>query len=160
VPVLETLAGLPVVAALRDEVLAPVGVVGYLCAFLVTPREELAGWLAIGTTRAESVALAAITDPLLDVAARATRTLAATLDLAESCGATFPEGTAAYGALSAREREIVALVVEGLSDLNIAARLSIREATVGSHLHRVYRKLGVHSRVELARRFPGARGGG
>ncbi len=56
-------------------------------------------------------------------------------------------------ALSARERDVVALVSEGLSDVNIAARLFISEATVGSHLHRIYRKLGVHSRVALLLRL-------
>jgi DNA-binding CsgD family transcriptional regulator len=53
--------------------------------------------------------------------------------------------------LSPRERQICMLVVEGFSDANIAARLSIKEATVGSHLARIYRKLRVHSRVQLAR---------
>jgi DNA-binding CsgD family transcriptional regulator len=43
-----------------------------------------------------------------------------------------------------------------LSDLNIAAHLSLKEVTVGSHLRRIYRRLGVHSRVELAARWRGA----
>lgn len=60
--------------------------------------------------------------------------------------------------LSPREREIAALVVRGMSDLNIAAQLAIKEVTVGSHLNRIYKKLGVHSRVELASRWWGTRG--
>jgi DNA-binding CsgD family transcriptional regulator len=152
VPVVDVLQSLPVTAALRDGRLASEGVAGYLAAFLVTPGDELAGWLAIGSTRPASAVLAEIADPLGDVAARATRMLAATLDLARSCGAAFPdhpEPVPEGEELSAREREIVALVAEGLSDLNISARLSICESTVGSHLRRVYKKLGVHSRVEL-----------
>jgi len=154
--VVDALQGLPVTPAMGDGRFAREGVAGYLCAFLVTPRDDLVGWLAIATTQLASVVLAEIASPLGDVAARATRMLAATLDLAKSCGAAFPEPPPEGEELSAREREIVALVAEGLSDLDIAARLSIREPTVGSHLRRIYGKLGVHSRVELvqhSRRF-------
>ena len=56
-------------------------------------------------------------------------------------------------ALSAREEDIVALVARGFADVNVAARLGIAESTVGSHLHRIFRKLGVHNRVELAMLF-------
>lgn len=55
--------------------------------------------------------------------------------------------------LTARELEIAGLVANGLSDLNVAKTLGIDEATVGSHLRKVYRKLGVHTRVELAHRL-------
>jgi DNA-binding NarL/FixJ family response regulator len=125
----------------------------------VTPGEELAGWFNIATTRPESAAFAEIAGPLREVAALATHTLAAAIDLAESCGATFPQGPPAEDLLSTREREIAALAARGLSDLNIAARLSIKEVTVGSHLYRIYKKLGVHSRVELAARWRRMRDG-
>lgn len=59
----------------------------------------------------------------------------------------------ARGKLTARELEIAGLVANGFSDLNVAKALAIDEATVGSHLRSVYRKLGVHSRVELAHRL-------
>lgn len=49
-----------------------------------------------------------------------------------------------------REREIARLVAFGASDLNIAARLGLREATIGSHLRHIYRKMNVHSRVALS----------
>ncbi|HVH65075.1 MAG TPA: alpha/beta fold hydrolase [Candidatus Acidoferrum sp.] len=56
------------------------------------------------------------------------------------------------GALTAREREIVRLAVAGETAGAIAMRLHISERTVESHLASAYHKLGVQSRVELARR--------
>ena len=52
--------------------------------------------------------------------------------------------------LTARELELVQLVSKGLRNKDVAARLGITEGTVKIHLHRVYEKLGVTSRVELA----------
>ena len=51
--------------------------------------------------------------------------------------------------LSAREQEVHALVCEGLSNAEIGRRLFIAESTVKAHTHRVYEKLGVHSRKAL-----------
>jgi DNA-binding NarL/FixJ family response regulator len=55
-------------------------------------------------------------------------------------------------ALSRREREIVQLAADGESTPSIARRLFVSERTVESHLANAYVKLGVHSRLELARR--------
>jgi pimeloyl-ACP methyl ester carboxylesterase/DNA-binding CsgD family transcriptional regulator len=55
-------------------------------------------------------------------------------------------------ALSRREREIVALTLAGQSAPAIAVALFLSERTVESHLARAYAKLGVHSKLELARR--------
>lgn len=54
--------------------------------------------------------------------------------------------------LSPREREVVALVVDGRSNDEIAARLDISPKTVESHLTRIYALMDVASRTELATR--------
>ena len=59
------------------------------------------------------------------------------------------ESRPAPGPLTARERELVRLVAQGLRNKEIARRLDITEGTVKIHLHNVYQKLGVDSRVEL-----------
>jgi DNA-binding CsgD family transcriptional regulator len=53
--------------------------------------------------------------------------------------------------LTEREQAIADLVVEGLSNKQVAAKLFISEKTVENHLSKVYAKVGVRSRVELTR---------
>jgi DNA-binding CsgD family transcriptional regulator len=55
--------------------------------------------------------------------------------------------------LSEREREILAAAVTGLAAREIAAKFTISEATVRSHLASIYAKLGVAGRVELLARL-------
>jgi DNA-binding NarL/FixJ family response regulator len=52
--------------------------------------------------------------------------------------------------LSAREREVLALLVEGLANKLIARRLSISEKTVKAHLTRIFRVLDVTDRTQAA----------
>jgi DNA-binding NarL/FixJ family response regulator len=52
--------------------------------------------------------------------------------------------------LSARERQIVALVAQGFKNKEIAAKISISECTVKSYLRLVHEKLRVRDRLELA----------
>ena len=63
-----------------------------------------------------------------------------------------PEGTRpqATWALTLREIELARLVSQGLRNKEIAFRLGITEGTVKTHLHRIYDKLGMVGRVELA----------
>ena len=51
---------------------------------------------------------------------------------------------------SPRERQIATLLANGCSNQEIANRLGLRLQTVKNHLSRVYRKLGVPNRVQLA----------
>jgi DNA-binding NarL/FixJ family response regulator len=53
-------------------------------------------------------------------------------------------------ALSAREREVLELLVEGLPNKLIARRLEISEKTVKAHLTRVFREIGVTDRTQAA----------
>jgi len=52
--------------------------------------------------------------------------------------------------LSAREREIVALVAQGYKNKEMAEKMFISEQTVKNHLHNIFDKLGVSDRLELA----------
>jgi DNA-binding CsgD family transcriptional regulator len=62
-------------------------------------------------------------------------------------------GRAAHAGLTATERRIAELVATGRSNKQVAAELFITPKTVESNLTRIYSKLGVHSRVALARRL-------
>jgi DNA-binding NarL/FixJ family response regulator len=59
---------------------------------------------------------------------------------------------AAAASLTAREREVVGLVVDGRSNDEVGAALGITTKTVEGHLRRLFDRLGVQSRTELATR--------
>jgi DNA-binding NarL/FixJ family response regulator len=60
--------------------------------------------------------------------------------------------------LTSRERQVIDLLGEGLSNKEIASRLRIAVHTVKSHVHNVLEKLALHSRLEVAA-FSHASGG-
>jgi two-component system nitrate/nitrite response regulator NarL len=60
--------------------------------------------------------------------------------------------------LTLREREIVALIDEGLSNKQIAERLFIEVPTVKNHVHNILEKLHVHRRYEAAARMRAGNG--
>lgn len=55
--------------------------------------------------------------------------------------------------LSAAERRVFDLLLEGLAEKQVAQRLNISRHTVHNHLREIYRTLDVHSRSELLARF-------
>jgi len=57
-------------------------------------------------------------------------------------------GDSVFAALSARERQVLALMADGLSNADIAERLSISEKTVRNHASNLFDKLGVWSRAQ------------
>lgn len=52
--------------------------------------------------------------------------------------------------LTAREQQVVRAIVFGAKSTEAGVLLGIRRSTVETHLERTYRKLGIHSRRELA----------
>jgi predicted ATPase/DNA-binding SARP family transcriptional activator/DNA-binding CsgD family transcriptional regulator len=65
-----------------------------------------------------------------------------------------PERSAAGGRaddpLTRREREVAALVAQGLTNRQIASDLHLSERTIGNHVSRILRKLGLASRAQIA----------
>jgi DNA-binding CsgD family transcriptional regulator len=58
--------------------------------------------------------------------------------------------------LTERQREIAALVAEGLTEREIAERLFLSYFTVRNHKQIIYRKLGVRTAVEMTKRLTAA----
>ena len=59
--------------------------------------------------------------------------------------------TSGWAALTTSELAVARLVAEGLTNREVAERLFVSPHTVNSHLRHVFAKLGINSRVELAR---------
>jgi two-component system nitrate/nitrite response regulator NarP len=64
-----------------------------------------------------------------------------------------PRGRSPLRLLTLRERQIAQGVASGMRNREIGAALGITAGTVKLHLHRVYVKLGVNSRLELFRKL-------
>jgi predicted ATPase/DNA-binding CsgD family transcriptional regulator len=80
--------------------------------------------------------------------------LSAALAVAKGEATATPAGAAAPAAeaksLTRREREIAALVADGLGNREIAERLYLSKRTVDSHIEHIFSKLGFSSRTQLA----------
>ena len=55
--------------------------------------------------------------------------------------------------LTLREEEILACLFQGMQDKEIASALGIGTATVHTHMHRLFEKLGVHSRRDIVAKY-------
>ncbi len=64
---------------------------------------------------------------------------------------TLDRPTFGWDSLSEAERRVADLVARGCSNKEIGEQLYMSHRTVGSHLYRIFPKLGLRSRVELAR---------
>ena len=53
--------------------------------------------------------------------------------------------------MTKREREIIVLIAEGLSNKEIGRQLNIATHTVKSHVHNIMEKLALHTRLQLAK---------
>lgn len=55
--------------------------------------------------------------------------------------------------MTKREREIIVLIAEGMSNKEIAQRLNLSTYTVKSHIHNILEKMALHSRLQIATHF-------
>ncbi|MFD6752556.1 helix-turn-helix transcriptional regulator [Micromonospora gifhornensis] len=92
-----------------------------------------------------------LTDEIRTLAGRARVTLEDTGPL----GAREPAGVGGeeLAALTAREREVLAAVAEGLTNREIGQRLYISERTIGVHVSHIFDKLQVRTRVQASAIF-------
>jgi DNA-binding NarL/FixJ family response regulator len=68
----------------------------------------------------------------------------------KSAGAQRYEPPAQSATLTPREREVLRLIVEGLTNKEIAARLQISAATAKNHVLHIANKLGASDRTQAA----------
>lgn len=94
--------------------------------------------------------LAAVLHALHDVAVGRSLEQQLRVPARAASGADDPAAARLAEHLTARERETLALIAEGLCTADMSHRLGVSPATVRSHVQAVLIKLGVHSRVEAA----------
>ena len=62
----------------------------------------------------------------------------------------MPDRIEKIGRLTGREQQVATLVCDGLSNKGVAQKLNVSEGTVKIHLHKIFLKVGVQDRLELA----------
>jgi DNA-binding CsgD family transcriptional regulator len=103
--------------------------------------------LAAGIPNAQFVELDSKNHILLESEPAWERFCAEVLDFMEVKEPVAAEDTA-FAHLTAREREVLSLITEGLGNAEIAERLSISEKTVRNHVSNIFDKLGVWTRAQ------------
>ena len=63
-----------------------------------------------------------------------------------------PNGMMDESPLTARERDVLELIAQGLKQKQIARDLSITMETARTHIKNAYKKLGVHNKVDALRK--------
>jgi DNA-binding CsgD family transcriptional regulator len=111
----------------------------------VTAIDE-ARLLAAGIAKAEFVELDSRNHILLEHEPAWRRFQEAVLDFMGVGGRAADESV--FASLSSRERQVLALMTEGLSNTDIAERLAISEKTVRNHSSNIFDKLGCWSRAQ------------
>ncbi|MEV6967252.1 response regulator transcription factor [Hamadaea sp. NPDC051192] len=110
-------------------------------------RAGATGYLTKDATRnqiAQAIRAAAEGTSVLDPEV-SRKLLAAAGDAPAAYPGELPDG------LSAREAEVLTLIAAGLANREIAARLFVTEATVKSHINRLFAKIGVTDRAQAVR---------
>jgi len=121
----------------------------------VKARLELAygSWLRRRRRVAESRAPLRNAQTTLDAIGAASWAKQARAELRAAGGRTSRGRHVTLDALSPQEREIAQLAAEGLSNRDIGERLYLSHRTIGSHLYRIFPKLDITSRAQLASRL-------
>jgi len=149
---------------LGEEHEAPAGTPGHVALQINGRWQEAAdAWHALGRPYERALALIEVSTPpalaeAFDILDRLGAGPAAALvaERLRSLGERVPRGVrpstrANPAGLTAREIEVLQLVVDGLTNGEIAARLFVSDKTVEHHVSRILVKLGVTSRREAAR---------
>lgn len=143
----------PLARKVIEETYAPIGVSALAVSWLLDDDGHALGFIAVGDEGTGRALLARVSVPMTELARHAAKTLSASLALARGMGALSPPPPKGQvEKLTVRERQVARLVAEGLSNARVAEMLEMAEQTVGVHLRRIYRKLGLHSRNELLAR--------
>ncbi|MCO5992693.1 response regulator [Actinoallomurus rhizosphaericola] len=124
-------------ASIRDSIQA--GACGYLVHGSFSPDELVTAVRDVVAGRA---------NPLSAVAARVV------VESLQSASGVPPAGCAGLG-LSTREVEVMRLITQGRSNVEIAGELVLSEKTVKNHVSRIYAKLGVRTRAAAIARWLG-----
>jgi DNA-binding CsgD family transcriptional regulator/Tfp pilus assembly protein PilF len=130
-------------AALREAIGGPLP---------LTWQRMLERWLAISRAALSAAAAAAAWKigqamPLEEAIRYAREPIETTLDAA--IAPAEPATTSALDRLTRREREVAALVAEGLTNGQIAAQMVITQRTVAAHIEHILNKLGFASRTQV-----------
>jgi DNA-binding CsgD family transcriptional regulator len=150
-------AGDGVTRDLHEACLRPHGFAGLIEAFALDTAGQPVMWIVILCAEPPREVLAGVARPLQDLCDLIGDHVTSVLEMARAFGNGLPP--AAWRNLSARQRQIALMVTQGLSNLTVAARIGISEATVAVHLRDIYRKLEVHNRTQLANAVHGNRVG-